>query len=206
MSSDHEIEIQRLARVLATDASDLRELLDDAAPEDLRALRVAIVDDLLERNRRGFQNAVALAQRLPAPIAAHVAQRVLGPQLAGRMATFLAPATVEQLAPRIDAEFLAGIAQSVDASRLAPLLGSLSTDTVVGATTALRRREDWVTLGAFAEQLPEGSLRSAVGSLDDDALINTARMVTEGERERLLAVLPGNRAATLRLADGHAQA
>lgn len=187
------VEVERLARVLGVDAERLGGLVSEVAPQDLREFRAAVVEDLLQRNSGAFQNAVALAERVPGRVGAQLAQRVLGPALAGRMATFLQPRTANDLARRVSPGFLADIAQHVDATRIGGLVEQLETRTLVGAAMELREREDWVALAGFAEHVSAESLPELIAALDEIAHMETLAMVDDIHIDRLVAAAADDR-------------
>jgi len=186
---EHRAEIQRLARVLTADPSELA-FLDGAVPADLRALRGALADELFERHRRSFERAVALADRLPGPLTAKLAQHAMGAVLGARAASLLSPEKAADLARRLPPPFLADVAENIDLRRVGPLLAGIPVPTLQATAAELRRREQWVVLGMFVGHIETTVLERLLEVLDGEALLRTALVVERPEHiDGILAVL-----------------
>lgn len=179
---DQRAEVLRLARVLAVAPEELEGLVAGAATSDLRALRVAVSDRLLERSRRSFERAVALADRLPGSLAAHLAQHAMGPVLGARAAALLVPDRAADLATRLPSAFLADVATHVDLRHAGALVSSIPLDTLAQAGAELRRREEWVVLGAFVGHLDDDALAVLLDGFDGEALLRAGFMVEDVAR------------------------
>lgn len=198
-------ELQRLARVLGVDAEHLG-ILDGASVADLRALRHAVADRLLERNREQFSRAVALSDLVPGAVAAKLSQHVMGPVLGGRAAGLLTPEKAGDLARRLPAEFLADVACHVDVRTVGPLLVGIDRDTMAAAGEHLRRREEWVVLGAFVGHVRDDVVADLLGGFDGEALLRSGVVIEDASRmDAVVGMLTDERIdGLLDAADEHA--
>lgn len=201
---EHEAEILRLARVLGADPDELR-FLDGAAVPALRELRTAVSDRLLERNRREFERAVALADRIPGGLAAKLAEHAMGPVLGGRAAALLRPDKAAELTRHLPPDFLASVAENVDLRRVGPLLAGIAPRTMAAAGAELRRREEWIVLGAFVGYVEDDVLAVLLDVFDGEALLRAGFVVENpGRLDAVVALLSDARLDELLLAaDGH---
>jgi hypothetical protein len=171
----------RLARVLGVTPDDLGAL-DGADVADLRALRHAVADRLLEQSRDQFSRAVALGDLLPGAVAAKLAQHVMGPVLGGRAAALLSPEKAGDLAGRLPADFLAEVACHVDVRKVGPLLVGIDRPTMAAAGEHLRRREEWVVLGAFVGHVADDVVADLLGGFDGEALLRSGTVIEDPSR------------------------
>lgn len=182
-------EVLRLARVLGVESSEL-SVLDEAGAAELRELRHAVADRLLERSREQFSRAVQLGDLVPGAIAAKLAQHVMGPVLGGRAAALLTPQKAAELARRLPADFLADVACHVDIRKVQPLLSGIDRQTMADAGAHLRRREEWVVLGAFVAYVPDDIVADLLDGFDGEALLRSGVVIEDTTRiDAVLAML-----------------
>lgn len=198
-------ELQRLARVLGVEPDDLGAL-DGADVATLRELRHAVADRLLEQSRDQFSRAVALGDALPASVAARLAQHVMGPVLGGRAAALLSPRKAGELARRLPADFLADVACHVDVRKVGPLLEDIDRGTMAEAGEHLRRRGEWVVLGAFVGHVRDDVVADLLDGFDDEALLRSGAVIEDASRiDAVVAMLTDARLdGLLHAADEHA--
>ena len=168
----------RLGRTLGVEPAELA-FLETAPPEDLRALRESIADELLATDRRHFESIVKLARRLPTGLAATLARRALGPRLAAGTASILPPDAAEPFIKALPPEFLADIAVHADARKLAPILRKVPPATITEITRLLASRGEYVVMGAFVGQLKPNGLEAAVKALDAESLLRTGFLIEQ---------------------------
>jgi len=192
-SLDLRAETLRLARVLGVEPMEL-DFLQGAKVADLRKLRIAVMDHMLERNREQFERTVALADRIPVALAAKLAQHSLGPVLGARAAALLSPSKTAELARRLPARFLAEVAIHVDLRKVGPMINGISSRTLRAAGAELRAREEWTVLGAVVAHLEPRVLSQVLGDFDGEALLRAGFMVEERQSlGRVVAILPDHR-------------
>ncbi|MGE4425369.1 MAG: hypothetical protein AB7G37_02825 [Solirubrobacteraceae bacterium] len=165
-------ELRRLARRLDVDVAELQPLAG-APVEALRALRLAASDDLDARGEAGFRRVAALARLLPGPIAAIVAERALGPELAARAAPLMDADTVGRLVPRMSTEFLTRAVLTMETRRIVHLLAAIPADALAEVSVELERREAWMTIGDIAGHLEGTPLHVALASIRDESVLAT---------------------------------
>jgi len=186
-------ELLRLARVLGAEPAALSTLAE-ADPADLRALRLQVADHLLERNRRSFERAVALADLIPVGLAAKLAERALGPVLSGRAATFLTADKAGEFAGRLPPDFLADVAVNLDLRRTSSLLAGIPLETLAAAGARLRAREEWIVLGVFLGYVDSARLPRLLEDFDPASLLRTGFVVEERARlDEVVAALGDDR-------------
>lgn len=189
----HRSETLRLARVLGVESEELA-FLQDALVADLAKVRAAVLDRLLERSRREFERAVALADKIPRALAAMLAQRAMGPVLGGRASALLSADMAADLAGRLPAEFLADVATHVDLRHVGPLIGGIPTDTMGGAGRVLRERGEWIVLSAFVGDVPAAKLEVLPDLFDGEALLRAGFVIEDLARlDSVVALLPDHR-------------
>ncbi|HYF24727.1 MAG TPA: hypothetical protein VD931_03215 [Baekduia sp.] len=201
---DRYAEVLRLARVLGVDPGDLA-FLHDAPAAELRALRNAVSDRLLERSRRAFERAVALADHLPGGLAARLAEHAMGPVLSGRAAALLTPEKAADLAHRLPPHFLSQVAEHIDLRKVGPLIHGISAQAMAAAGAELRARGEWMVLGAFVGHVDDAKLRELLEDFDGEALLRAGFVVEQRDRlDSVVALLGDHRLdELLQAADEH---
>lgn len=189
----HRSETLRLARVLGVDETELA-FLADVPPQALAELRCEILDRLLERSRRDFERAVALADRVPGALAAVLAEKAMGPVLGGRAAALLRAEKAADLASRLPPEFLADVATHVDLRHVGPLIGGIPVKTMAGASRVLQARGEWIVLSAFVVYVPDVKLGELLGLFDGETLLRAGFVIEDPSRlDAVVALLSDSR-------------
>ena len=168
----------KLGRALGVEPDELA-FLETVPPDDLRALREGIADELFAADRRHFEGIVKLARRLPIGLAATLARRALGPRLAAGTANLLPPDTAEEFIKRLPADFLADIAVHADPRKLAPIIRKVPPQTIAEITKLLAAREEYVAMGAFVGHLKPNGLEVAIKALDAESLLRTGFVIEQ---------------------------
>ncbi len=174
-------ELLRLAATLATDPAEV-EPFAPAGPAAVRALTEQASDALLAGHRSAFERVAALAERLPDALAASLAQRVLGPALAARSAAATRPEKAAQLARRLPAAFLAGVAEAIDSRHVAELLRRIEPAVARDVALELEARESWVPMGSLMAELSAEALTAATAALQDATILRTGFVVEDPAR------------------------
>lgn len=195
-------ELERLARVLRVPPDRLR-FLEEAQRDDLRALRIAVADRLLDRSRQGMERALAVADLIPVALAAKLAEHALGAVLSARAASLLAPARAADFAHRLPPRFLAEIACHLDLRIVGSLIAGISQDVLAEAGECLREREEWIVLAAFVDHLPHADLARQLHVYDGEALLRLGFAVEDTARlDELVGLLGDDRLDELLAAAG----
>lgn len=197
---DTRVEIVKLARLLGVQPEEL-DYLGAANPDDVRQFRDQVTDVLFDGDRRRLGGFAAGSRVTPAPVAATVAERALGPVLCARLTALVDPAKAVEIARRLPAPFLAEVAVEMDPRRAKDVIANVPDDLIGQVATELTRRGETVTMGRFVGYLSDHALRAAMGGMDDVALIQTAFVMEGKERlDTILELLPDERARTVILA------
>jgi hypothetical protein len=171
-------EVLRLAHVLGADPDQLAAL-EAVPPADVRRLREQCADALFQAGHEAFRRAAAVAEKLPGPLVAQLAQRALGAALSARTAAVLDGDRAVDLARRLPPDFLAEIAVHLDLRKLSGVVARVEPERVAGVARELARREEWVVMAALVDHLSDGGLDAALGTLDDEAILATGFLLED---------------------------
>lgn len=185
-----------LLKLAATLDVDVRELsfLDGIEAEQLRVLRDAIVEHLIEEDRSLFRRLAKFAAMLPVPVAARLAP-VLGPLLiAGIVAEFPARRGA-QLATRVPAAVVADAAAYIDPRKARDLIRLIPIDYIVDVALLLDGRDDFMTLSRFVDFVSDEALVACEEAIPDEGrLLRIAFLMESKNRiDHLFRMLPPER-------------
>lgn len=199
MSLDAHAEVLKLTRELQAPAGTLDGLAVLSAG-DLRRLRGLTGDALHDAHRHAFQRAASASALLPTALTARLAQTLIGPYLAARIAAEMPPERSVKLASHLDIDFLADVCLALDPARVADTVRGLPDDQVVEVGMCLLDRHEYVTLGKFVDVVRPVVLdRMAARIHDPEALLRIATAIEAPHRlddlmgrlddQRLLAMI-----------------
>jgi hypothetical protein len=171
-------ELAKLARVLGRPVADL-SVLAGVPAEDLRVLREQIADAVFGPDRAAFERVAATARMLPASVAAPIAQAVLPPVLAARVAELLEPRQAVELAARLSDRYLADVATELDPARVATIVPAIPAPRVGAVTRELGRRAEWAIIAAFVPHLSPDGLGAAAAALDGEQVLRVGFVVED---------------------------
>jgi len=174
-------QVVKLAHLLGTEPEALPGL-EEAPPDDLRALRALVAESLFASQRGAFQRAAALAGILPAALAAKLAERVLGPLLSARSAGLLEHGKATEMLEHLSPGFLAEVAVALEPSQASGVIGLVPIDLVTEVAVHLDRRDEHVTMAGFVDQFDEDTLTAAMAALSDEGLLHTGFVVEDKSR------------------------
>lgn len=183
MSLDAEFEVVKLTRELQADPGVLAGLAQ-LPTDDVRHLRRLAGDALHDAHRAAFQRAAAASAILPVAVTARLAQTLIGPYLAARIAAEMPTDRAVRLAAHLDDEFLADVCLSLDPIRVADTVRGLPDDRVVAVGMVLLARGEYVTLGKFVEVVRPEVLDRVAEAIDDPTALLTIAAAIEA-RHRL---------------------
>jgi hypothetical protein len=176
-----EAELEKLARALHADPGRLAALAP-LAPADLRALRHAVSDALLEADQHHFGRVADAAKALPATVSAKLAEKALGPLLAARVAAIIDLDRALDLVGRLSPRFLADVALELDPRQAHALLEALPARPIALAAQELDRRGEHIAMTMFVGHLSDDALSATVEILSDDALLRIGYLLEAPER------------------------
>lgn len=188
MSLDVHAEVLKLARELQT-TEDRLEGLEVVAAEDLRRLRRLVGDALHDAHRHAFERAAAASALLPTPLTAKLAQTLIGPYLAARIAAEMPPERSVKLASHLEIDFLADVCLALDPARVASTVSALPDDRVIAVGLELLARHEYVTLGKFVDVVRPTVITHMTDRITDPAAL--LRVATAIEARHRLDDLMG---------------
>ncbi|MEI2639271.1 MAG: hypothetical protein V9F03_09780 [Microthrixaceae bacterium] len=171
----------RIAHVLGVSSEEI-DFLGRLDSDTLRALHSQIVEllfDPAQSRMGGLQNA---AKILPPPVTAKVAEKALGPVLAGRIAGSLDTGSSVAIARRLPPEFLADVAGHVHPQRVEVLVRDLPSRQLDAAADVLIERHDLLALGHFAGIIRPDTLQSIVSRLDASVILDVVPYIEPAAR------------------------
>jgi hypothetical protein len=171
-------EIARLAVLLAVEPSDLEFLLD-VDPGSIRQLSDQLVDVLHDSAADGFRRIAAAARLIPAPLAASVAERALGPASCALIAGSVDRSKALDIARRLRPEFLAEVAVHLDPRRIGGMLSELPVDRIVAAAVELVVNGHHLTVARLAACIDGSTIRAVVMAISDDDLLRIAFVIDD---------------------------
>jgi hypothetical protein len=186
-------ELDKLAVTLALSTDEL-SFLNDVAPQELRKLRVAIYERLFEQDRVLFERLAAIAARMPAAVAAHIAQ-ALGPMIAARVAVEVPPGSALEIVRRVPISFFADACAYLDPRRSRELIVRIPAQTVVEVAQELVRREEFATISRFVDFVTDEQTAAVLDGIEDEAAILRVAfyMGSKNRIDHLLQTLPRER-------------
>ena len=175
-------EVLKLTRELQADPGSLDGLaVCDAG--DLRRLRGMVGDALHDAHSPAFQRAASASALLPTALTAKLAQTIIGPYLAARIAAEMPADRSVKLAGHLDVEFLADVCLSLDPARVADTVRGMADDQVLDVGMLLLEREEFVTLGKFVDVVSPSVLDDMAARITDPvALLRIATSIEARHR------------------------
>ena len=192
-SLDTEVEIVKLARLMACEAGDLSHLRH-VDPQDVRDLREQVTVVMFDADRQMLQRCAAATKLIPSKLAALIGQRAFGPLLCARITGLLEPSRAVEIAARLPTPFLADLAVALDPRRASRVIAEIPPQQIAAITKVLGEREEYIAMGGFVGHLSEAALRAAIAVVSDEDLLLTAYVVeSKGSLGALVATLPVKR-------------
>lgn len=174
-------EIQQLAHTLGVPPARL-DALRDVPPADLRTLRFQVAEYLFRVDKHQFAQVAALAQAVPAPVAAKLAELVLPPLLAARTTELIKPQRALELVGRMSDSYLADVSAALDPSRCPEVIAQSPADRVATVGRELARREEWVVMGRFVTHVGSAALDAMISQLTGEQLLRIGFVLPDPSR------------------------
>ncbi len=188
-----DVEILKLARVVACDASDL-DYLQHVDPQEIRDLREQVTVVMFDADRQMLQRVAGAAKLIPSKLAAVVGERAFGPLLCARLTGLLEPSRAVDVAAKLPTPFLADLAVALDPRRASRVIAEIPPKQIAEITRLLAERDEHIAMGGFVGHLSEAALRAAIAVVSDETLLETAYVVeSKGSLGALVATLPAKR-------------
>ena len=188
-------ETVKLARLLGCDPGRL-EYLERLGPEDLRALRDEVTEALYDAHGASLGRLAAASRLLPAALTATIGQRAFGPLLSARLAGMLDTHKAVEVAGKLPPPFLADVAVELDPRRADDLIANIAPALIGQVTAELVARREYVTMGRFVGHLGDEAIAAALGTMDDEAVLQVAFVLEDKTHlSRLMGRLPQRRSA-----------
>lgn len=203
-----QLELERLCEELSTTADQLSGLSGVAA-DDLAHLRHQFAAGLVAHHAPVFDSFAHASNLVPAALAARITRHVIGPALAGRMASSMDGERAAAIMGHLDTSFLADACRTLSAEAAAQLVPAISDDQVVATSRELAARDDHTTLGRFVDAIDDRRLRLVLEALaaPRHLLLAGAATDTGAALDRVIGLLePGRRAAMVHAAPDHPDA
>ena len=184
-------ELEKLARALQLEGTEAIDALEVLAPADVRALRHAVTDMLLEADLPQFTRVAAFAKAVPVKLAAKLAEDALGPLLAARLAALVDVGLAGDIVRRLSAGFLADVAVELDPRQAHEVIGELPPDLIAAAAAELDQRDEHIAMSMIVGHLSPEALAAVVEVLSTHALLRVGFLIEAPERlDELVALLP----------------
>lgn len=200
-----ELELERLADELGTNPDQLDELSGVEA-DDLAHLRHQLASGLVAHHAPVFDSFAHASNLVPAALAARITRHVIGPGLAGRMASSMDGERAATIMGHLDTPFLADACRTLSAEAAAQLVPAIEDAQVVATSRELAARDDHTTLGRFVDAIDDRRLRLVLDALGAPRHLLLAGAATDSGSalDRVIGLLePPRRAAVVSAAPDH---
>jgi hypothetical protein len=199
-------ELLKLSRLLGLGEGEL-DYLEGIPSAELRLLRESATDRLFDDGAKMLGRVGAAARLVPSGITATIAQKAFGPLLCARSAGMVDAGKAVDVAKRLPPDFLADVVIDLDPRRVVDIIARVPAELVEPVARELGRRGEHVTMGRFLAFVPDHLIATAMGALDDEAMLRTAFVLEHKDRlDHAVGLLPPERlpgilesAAALRL-------
>ncbi|WP_353941987.1 hypothetical protein ABII15_10335 [Streptomyces sp. HUAS MG91] len=174
-------EVLKIERVLAVAPGTL-SFLDGRSAADLRRFREQAVAALFDRAPDMIDRIAAATRLVPATVSAAIAQKALGPRLAGAVAGRMEPARAAAVIDRLPVAFTAEACAHLDPRRIPGIVDRLDEDLLVRIAVALAGRGDHLTMGRFVGHVRDSALLRIIPRVDDAAVLRTGFLIDRRDR------------------------
>ncbi|MDP9091670.1 MAG: hypothetical protein M3N95_01690 [Actinomycetota bacterium] len=174
-------EIHKLAHTLGVTPTRL-DALRALPPEDLRALRGQIAEALFQADRSRFATVAALSKAVPVAVAAKLTEHAFPPLLAARTAELVDPQRAGELVARLSDDYLADVSAALDPGRAREVIAAIPAHRIARVGAELARRQEWVVIGGFIDQVSPGALAATVREFDGEQLLRIGFVLDDKRR------------------------
>jgi hypothetical protein len=184
-------ELRKLARVLGVEPERLAGL-GSVPATDLRILRGQVADALFEADRPRFAKVAALSKAIPVAIAARVTEHAFPPLLAARTAELVDPHRASELVARLSDAYLADVSVAMDPARAPEVIAAIPPDRIATVGSELARREEWIVIAGFIDQVTAEALARTVRSFTGEQLLRIGFVLDDKTKLNDIAALIGD--------------
>jgi hypothetical protein len=178
---DATAELRKLAHALDLPVDRLGVVAGLPA-DDLRALRQQAGDALFEAGRPAFARVAALSKAIPGAVAAKLTEAVLPPLIAARTAELMDPERAADLVRRLSDSYLGEVALRIDAARAPEVIEAIPPDRVGAVARELARRQEWVVIAGFVDQVSGRALTASVTEFTGEQLLRIGYVLDDPGR------------------------
>ncbi len=176
-------ELDKLARVLGVEPEAIGFVAQVSA-EHIRRLREAVSERVFDQDLEFFHRVARVFRRVPARVAALLAERVFGPFLTARVASEMPAARAVNVARLVSTAFVVDAITELDPRRARDFIRKVPVDIVVAVAIETMRRGDFLTMGRFVDFVSDDVIRAVERAIEDDTvLVRVAYYI--GSRNRL---------------------
>ena len=192
-------EIRKLAHTLGVPPERL-DALGAIPTADLRTLRCQIAEAMFQADKPRFAKVAALSKAVPVAVAAKLTEHAFPALLAARTAELIDPHRAGELVARLSDGYLADVSAAMDPARAPEVIAGIPPERIARVGAELARREDWVVIAGFVDQVGPAALAATIGAftgaqllrigfvLDDKSrLDDVAGHVTDAQLDEMLA-------------------
>ncbi|MDT0495821.1 hypothetical protein RM530_00360 [Algiphilus sp. W345] len=177
-----QVEANRIAALLKVPATEL-SFLQDCAPAELTRLRKRITAAGIERHRRSFERLSRASGLMPVPIAARIAQDVLGPEIVAQLTPYMPVERSVKVAQQMSIGFQADVSVHMVPQASSDLLAALPHELRRAVTRELLARGEYAVMGTVVDFLPEPVIADLAQEIEDpEALLETTGYVEDKSR------------------------
>lgn len=173
-----QLEINKLARILAVDPSTLAVLMA-SDPDDIREIRTLVTERLFSLHGGRVAALAQLSKKVPAAISAKMAEAAFGPVLSARIAGALDPADAAKMSALLSPKFLAEVSRDVDPARVASIIKLLPDDLIVKVGRILLDEHDTIALARFVASVSPEVVTAVLEGADGVELLELALYVDD---------------------------
>jgi hypothetical protein len=181
-------ELRKLAHTLGVDTDRLRAL-DGVPSGDLRILRGQIANALFEADRPRFAKVAALSKAVPVAVAAKLTEHAFPPVLAARTAELVDPHRASELVARLSDRYLADVSAAMDPARAPEVIASIPPARIATVGVELARREEWIVIAGFIDQVTAEALAQTVRAFSGEQLLRIGFVLDDKSRLDVVATL-----------------
>lgn len=158
--------------------------LNKAPAEDVARLREAMTGRLFDQHSTLYSRAAAAARIVPLKLLVRIITEVIGPELSGRIAGYMATKAAIRLARKLPTAFLTQITLHLDPRRTRDIIAAMPAELVRPVAEQLLAAREFVVGGRMVGYLSDDNLKLVLEVIDNDADLLRVGIFVE-LRERL---------------------